>query len=157
MFKNQIQLKKITFLIGFALVNEIGGNFSLNLNLTFPLYFGLDRVKNIKKHVIFSLRSKIIHTFYVFHQFLSQNTREKSKFIVSKYIATHFLHQCGNPSKKIIIFHLFSGRSTALRRPSNECFEELFINSTRTFITSPNYPLNYDNHVHCRWVLQTDR
>ena len=25
MFKNQIQLKKITFLIGFALVNEMGG------------------------------------------------------------------------------------------------------------------------------------
>ena len=50
----------------------------------------------------------------------------------------------------------FSGRSTALR-PTNECFEELRINSTITVIESKNYPSNYDNDVHCQWVLQTDR
>ena len=50
MFKNQIQLKKITFLIGFALVNEMGGNFSLNFEFDFSLVFW---VRSREKHVCY--------------------------------------------------------------------------------------------------------
>ena len=60
-------VKKITFLIGFALVNEIGGNLFQNFEFDFSLVFWVRSREKHKKHVIFSLRSKIIHTFYVFH------------------------------------------------------------------------------------------
>jgi cubilin len=39
----------------------------------------------------------------------------------------------------------------------SECLQELFINSSRTIISSPNYPANYDNDVDCTWILHSDR
>ena len=41
--------------------------------------------------------------------------------------------------------------------PRGSCLEELLINSTSTYITSPNYPRNYDHNLNCDWILRSDR
>ena len=77
--------KKITFLLGFALVEEMSGCLSQLLNLTFPLYFWLE-TRQICDFLTFVRKS------YIFDLFLTKNTREKSNLRVSTNIATHFLN-----------------------------------------------------------------
>ena len=66
------------FLIGFALVNEMGGNFSLNFEFDFSLVFCVRLREKHKKECDF-LTSFENHTYFLcFSLDLTQNMREKS-------------------------------------------------------------------------------
>ena len=117
-----------------------GWLFVSTMNFDFSLVFWLRNSWKTWKNMWFShfasLRSKIIHFFHVFHLFLSQNTREKSKFIVSKYIATHFLHLCGNPSKKIVI----------VRHKNTQDILIFYMDQLFMLVTNPNIFLRSSQH-----------
>ena len=38
----------------------------------------------------------------------------------------------------------------------DKCEQEIYVNASTTYITSPNYPQNYDNNVNCDWILKSD-
>ena len=38
----------------------------------------------------------------------------------------------------------------------DKCEQEIYVNASTTYITSPNYPQNYDNNVNCNWILKSD-
>ena len=90
-------VKKTTFLLGFALVKEKGGfAFISTVKLHFSLVFW---VRNAWKMWFSRYRSKIKH----FSLVSNPKYAGKVNFTVSKNKPTHFLHLCGNPSKKIVI------------------------------------------------------
>ena len=38
----------------------------------------------------------------------------------------------------------------------DKCEQEIYVNASTSYITSPNYPQNYDNNVNCDWILKSD-
>ena len=80
-----------------AQVKEMGGFAFRNCEIHFSLVFW---VRNAWKMWFSRYRSKIKH----FSLVSNPKYAGKVNFTVSKNKPTHFLHLCGNPSKKIVIF-----------------------------------------------------
>lgn len=39
---------------------------------------------------------------------------------------------------------------------SDTCRQDVFVNSSTTYITSGNYPRNYENNLDCDWIIRSD-